>query len=123
MDQACAFGSRPVQMTYDADDLDCVEVSVGQPLHYLLVDLAYPGKSTTQILQGLQSAFPFPQSDEHRAAHRLFGEFNLGIVGRAVEALKLGDAEALGVLMIEAQEEVRRKNIVVFAPRTLNHIP
>lgn len=105
----CAFSPPSVsraRCSYDADDLDCAEVNVGKPLHYLLVDLAYPGKSTTQILQGLQSAFPFPQSDEHRAAHRLFGEFNLGVIERAVEALKAGDAEALGALMVEAQREV-----------------
>jgi len=103
MDQACAFGSRPVAMDYDADDLDCREVSVGKPLHYLLVDLAFPGKSTTEILQGLQSAYPFPQNDDEKNAHQLFGETNLSICDRAVEALKIGDAATLGNLMEEAQ--------------------
>ena len=79
--------------------------SVGKPLHYLLVDLAYPGKSTTLILQGLQSAYPFPQNEQERNAHKLFGETNLDIVKRAIEALKVGDAKKLGELMWEAQEE------------------
>jgi len=105
MDQACAFGSRPVVMNYDADDLDCKEISVGKALHYLIVDLAYPGKSTTEILQGLQSAYPFPQNEQEKNAHTLFGETNLDIVSRAMDALKEGDAATLGSLMWEAQDE------------------
>ena len=38
MDQACAFGSRPVLMTYDADFLKVEPVLVSEPLHLLLVD-------------------------------------------------------------------------------------
>jgi len=90
MDQACAFGNRPVLMNYDADDLDCKEISVAKPLHFLVVDLAFPGKSTTEILQGLQSAYPFPQNDEQKNAHSLFGVINLDIIARSIEALKVG---------------------------------
>ncbi|GMH82063.1 hypothetical protein TrST_g9732 [Triparma strigata] len=131
MDQACAFGQRLTVLTYDADDLDVKEISVGKPLHYLLVDLAFPGKSTTQILQGLQSAFPFPQDDTQRAAHHLFGAFNLGICERAIEALRVGDAAQLGLLMVEAQREFQSKAqplcpaqlTMNLANKVLNHPP
>ena len=108
MDQACAFGRRPVLMNYDADNIDVVELSVGRPLHYLIVDLGYPGKSTTEILQALQSAYPFPQNEVERGAHHLFGEFNLKTVDVAIAALKAGDAEQLGKLMTDAQVEFNR---------------
>ena len=95
------------------------------------MDLAFPGKSTTQILQGLQSAFPFPQDDTQRAAHHLFGAFNLGICERAIEALRVGDAAQLGLLMVEAQREFQSKAqplcpaqlTMNLANKVLNHPP
>lgn len=53
MDQACAFGSTPVLMTYDGDVLRCEPATLGAPLHYVLVDLA-AGKDTVAILAALQ---------------------------------------------------------------------
>jgi galactokinase len=59
MDQGCAYGSRPILMTYDGEHLDVEEMSVppGASLHYVLVDLQGE-KSTTVILEGLQSGYP-----------------------------------------------------------------
>jgi galactokinase len=109
MDQAgCAFGQRPVLMAYDGDDVEVDEIKIGKTLHYLLVDLGYPHKSTTEILKGLQAAYPFPQGEKEEAVHHLFGDFNIGITTEAVEALREGDAVKLGSLMTKAQTEFDR---------------
>lgn len=54
MDQACAFGSTPVLMTYDGDVLSVSGAAVAAPLHLVLVDLA-ASKNTVVILEGLQA--------------------------------------------------------------------
>lgn len=53
MDQACAFGSVPVLMTYDGDVLHVEGATVAAPLHLVLVDLA-ASKDTVIILEQLQ---------------------------------------------------------------------
>lgn len=37
--RACAFGSRPVLMTYDGEFVDTATISVTKPLHLVIVDL------------------------------------------------------------------------------------
>ncbi len=39
MDQGCAFGNRPVLMTFDGDRLETTELQVNQPLYFVIVDL------------------------------------------------------------------------------------
>lgn len=103
MDQGCAYGSRPILMSYDGDFLDVEELQLTRgPLHYVLVDLR-GSKSTTDILRGLQDGFPEPKTEVHHGVHKLLGDINLGITKRACEALRLGDGKTLGALMIEAQ--------------------
>ena len=102
MDQACAFGARPVLMTYDEDFLDCVPIGVPSPLHLCVVDLCAK-KSTVAILRDLQSCYPFAKTDAEREVHRALGEKNHEIVALACDALRKGDAEAIGELMTRAQ--------------------
>ncbi len=65
-------------------------------------------KNTTRILQDLGRAFPFPSTDAERDVMHLLGDFNRGLTERAIEAMRLGDAETLGRLMVEAQAEFDR---------------
>ncbi len=39
MDQGCAFGNRPVLMTFDGDRLETRELQVPHDLHFVIVDL------------------------------------------------------------------------------------
>ncbi|PSC73195.1 GHMP kinase [Micractinium conductrix] len=103
MDQACAFGSTPVLMTYSGDVLSVALATVGAPLHLVLVDLA-ASKDTVVILEQLQAAFPHPSSEEQRRCVELLGAMNADITSRAVELMAAGDAEQLGALMREAQQ-------------------
>eukprot|EP00793_Prasinoderma_coloniale_P001205 PRCOL_00006196-RA len=103
MDQACAYGSTMVTMTYDADLLHVERLRVAADLHLVLVDLC-AAKCTTTILRELQRGFPHPADDVQRGVHELLGATNERVVAQAEAALAAGDLETLGALMTHAQD-------------------
>ncbi len=107
MDQGCAFGSRPILMTFDGERIDVTEVKVKGDLYYVIVDLC-AGKDTKEILAKLNQCYPFADTELQKNVQRYLGPINKRIVHQAVAALEEGDAEALGRLMREAQEEFDR---------------
>lgn len=104
MDQACAYGSTPVLMTYDGDYIEVNPVAAGADLHLLIVDLG-GRKDTIRILRDLNSAYPFASTKEQMAAQHYLGPLNAAIVDDAINAIGRGDAPALGELMKRAQAE------------------
>ena len=102
MDQGCAFGNRPVLMTYDGDHLDVTELQVPDDMYLVIVDLQAQ-KDTMEILARLNRCYPFAESEIERGVQELLGPINKRIVHQAVNALRAGDAERLGALMVEAQ--------------------
>jgi UTP-glucose-1-phosphate uridylyltransferase/mevalonate kinase len=102
MDQGCAFGNRPILMTYDSDRLDVKELRVRESMYLVLVDLGGQ-KDTLEILARLNRAYPFAENEMERGVQELFGPTNKRIVHQAVEALEQSDARQLGELMVEAQ--------------------
>ncbi len=102
MDQGCAFGSRPVLMTFDGDHLETAELRVGGDLHFVIVDLGSQ-KDTMEILKRLNRCYPFAETEVEKGVQELLGPINRRIVSQAIEALEAGDAERLGLLMGEAQ--------------------
>jgi len=102
MDQGCAFGVRPVLMTYDGDRLDTLEMQVSSDLHLVIVDL-HAQKDTMEILNRLNRCYPFAENDIERGVQELLGPINKRVVHQAVDALRGGEAQRLGALMIEAQ--------------------
>jgi UTP-glucose-1-phosphate uridylyltransferase/mevalonate kinase len=102
MDQGCAFGNRPVLMTFDGDRLDTRELQVTQDLHFVIVDLNAE-KDTMEILNRLNRCYPFAENKMERSVQELLGPINKRIVSQAVEALQASDASRLGALMTEAQ--------------------
>ncbi len=104
LDQGCAYGNRPVLMTFDGDRLDVREVSVPKDMHFVIVDLR-ASKDTREILARLNRCYPFAEDDTQRAVQQYLGPINTRIVHEAVEALRAADAERLGALMTEAQRE------------------
>ncbi len=103
MDQGCAFGNRPVLMTFDGERLDTEELRAGSDLYFVLVDLQAQ-KDTMEILARLNRSYPFADNEIEEGVQKLLGPINKRIVHQAVEALKAGDAEKLGALMVEAQQ-------------------
>ncbi len=102
LDQGCAFGTRPIQMTFDGDRIQVREVSVGAEMHLLIVDLCAE-KDTREILSRLNRCYPFAETDQHRLVQEYLGPINARIVKEAEAALHDGDAARLGALMTEAQ--------------------
>jgi UTP-glucose-1-phosphate uridylyltransferase/mevalonate kinase len=102
MDQGCAFGNRPVLMTFDGDRLDTEELQVSKELYYVVVDL-HARKDTLEILKKLNRCYPIAENEVERGVQELLGPINKRIVQQSIEALRAGDAERLGALMAEAQ--------------------
>ena len=102
MDQGCAFGNRPVLMTFDGDRLDTTELQVNSELHFVIVDLQAK-KDTMEILNRLNRSYPIADNEIEQGVHELLGPINKRIVHQAVEALRDSDAQRLGGLMSEAQ--------------------
>ena len=102
MDQGCAFGNRPILMSYDSDRLDVTELRVQDNLYLVLVDLN-GHKDTMEILARLNHAYPFADNEIERGVQELLGPINKRIVHEAVDALEHSDAQRLGNLMAEAQ--------------------
>ncbi len=102
MDQGCAYGRRPVRMTFDADLVEVSPVSVGGDISMLIVDLQ-AGKDTLRILHDLNRCYPFATGDRERHVHEYLGDINRRLVDRAAAAIEAGDAPAVGRLMAEAQ--------------------
>ncbi len=102
MDQGCAFGARPVLMTFDGDRLETQELQIKEPLYFVIVDLQAQ-KDTKEILARLNRAYPFPDNDIERGVQELLGPINKRIVQQAAEAVSRSDARRIGELMVEAQ--------------------
>jgi len=104
MDQGCAFGNRPVLMTFDGDRLETRELHVDRDLHFVLVDLQ-SHKNTLEILNRLNHCYPFADNETEKGVQRLLGPTNKRLVHGAVDALQRADAAELGRLMAEAQAQ------------------
>ena len=103
MDQGCAYGNRPIMMTFDGERIDVQEIRVGKDLYFVVVDLK-AAKDTKEILQKLNNCYPFADDDLQRGVQKYLGPLNAGIVTEALAAVQAGDAERIGSLMTAAQE-------------------
>ncbi len=102
MDQGCAFGNRPVLMTFDGDRLETTELQINESMYFVIVDLQAK-KDTMEILNRLNHCYPFAENDVEKGVQELLGPINKRIVHQAVDALRASDARQLGSLMSEAQ--------------------
>ena len=102
MDQGCAFGKRPVLMTFDGDRLETSELQVNEPMFFVLVDLQAK-KDTMEILNRLNHCYPFAENEVEKGVQDLLGPINKRIVSQALDALRSSNPEKLGELMSEAQ--------------------
>jgi UTP-glucose-1-phosphate uridylyltransferase/mevalonate kinase len=102
MDQGCAFGNRPVLMTFDGDRLETTALQVNQPLYFVIVDLQ-ARKDTMEILNRLNRCYPYAENEVERGVQELLGPINKRLVNQSMEALRDSDAPRLGALLSEAQ--------------------
>jgi galactokinase len=102
MDQVCAFGRRVTSLRFDGDALAVETVAPGTALHLLIVDLRR-GKDTRRILADLNACFPDAPGALAAGVREALGPENAERLARAEQAVRAGDARALGTLMSEAQ--------------------
>ncbi len=103
LDQACAFGVKPNLMTFDGDEIEVRSLNVKKHLYWVFADLCME-KDTIKILSDLNKAYPFATTEAEENLHKALGEWNHDIVNRAVKYMAEGDSEALGRLMVEAED-------------------
>lgn len=103
LDQACAFGVRPVKMTFDAEDVNVENFNIKKPLYWVFANLN-ASKDTIRILADLNKAYPFPETAAERLEQKALGEMNQTLVCKVIECMSEGKIEELGKLMTEAQE-------------------
>src|SRR5512138_1679168 len=102
MDQGCAFGNRPVLMTFDGDRLESKELNVQKEMHFVVVDL-HARKDTMEILNRLNRCYPIAENELEHNIQELLGPINKRITNAAITALQQSNAELLGQLLVEAQ--------------------
>ncbi len=103
LDQACAFGVRPVKMTFDAEEVDVENFNIKSPLYWVFANLN-ASKDTIRILADLNKAYPFAETEAEILEQKALGEINQDIIQRAIDCMREGRVEDLGKLMTEAQE-------------------
>lgn len=108
LDQACAYGVKPVLMDFDGIEIDSKELRVGSTFYWVIANLM-ASKDTIKILADLNKAYPFASDDTERHVQEALGRDNHQIVSKAVQLLEDGHAEELGELMVEAQNLFDRK--------------
>jgi galactokinase len=108
MDQACAFGRRVTSLRFDGDAVSIATLAPGAELHLLIVDLG-SRKDTRRILADLNACFPDAPAPLAAGVREALGAENAALLARAEEAVRVGDARALGALMSEAQARFDEK--------------
>ncbi len=104
LDQACAFGKKPILMEFDGDKINYKEIPVGGDFYFVFADLM-SHKDTVKILNDLNKSFPFPRCLSDEKVQYCLGALNELNVTLATKLLKEGDSYSLGKLMIKAQKD------------------
>lgn len=103
LDQACAYGVKPVLMEFDGVEIDSHELRAGGTFYWVIANLM-ASKDTIKILADLNKAYPFADNAKERKVQEALGRDNQKIIREAIEKIENGDAKGLGDLMIKAQE-------------------
>lgn len=108
LDQACAYGVKPVLMDFDGVEIDSRELSVGATFRWVIANLN-ASKDTIKILADLNRCYPFAEDELQHKVQQALGPDNKLMNEKAVELLEKGDAEGLGALMDEWQANFDEK--------------
>ena len=108
LDQACAYGVKPVKMIFDGDEIDSEELKVGAVFHWVIANLM-ASKDTIKILADLNKCYPFAQNEKEKLVQEALGKDNQEICSEAINALADGDAIKLGDLMTRWQNNFDQK--------------
>lgn len=107
LDGACAYGKRPILMTFDGDRCEIEPLTVAKELYLIIVDLA-GSKNTQKILAELNQSYPVAQNSTAVGVQKYLGSINQDLVRQAVLAMQEGNPMAIGALMNQAQARFDR---------------
>ncbi len=108
LDQACAFGIKPVKMVFDGYEVKVEPISIKKPLYFVVADLKKK-KDTIKILNNLHKSYPFAENRRDNNVHDALGKDNRKYVTEAVEAMEKGNVQKLGRVMNEFQHNFDEK--------------
>lgn len=108
LDQACAYGVKPVALEFDGVEISSKELEVGGTFRWVIANLM-ASKDTIKILADLNKCYPFAEDDISKNVQEAFGKDNVKIVKEAIKYLKAGDAEKLGEAMNRWQDNFDKK--------------
>lgn len=108
LDQACAFGKKPVLLTFDGDRIDVKNIKVSKPLYFVFADLMAK-KDTVKILGELNRSFPFAENELDEKVQEGLGIDNDKIVHDCIKYIEDGDVEKVGEMMLKAQQNFDEK--------------
>lgn len=103
LDQACAYGTKPVLMRFASENIEVERLAVGEELHWVFADLNGE-KDTMKILSSLNACYPYAQNQIAKNVQEALGPENRRIVEEVIQAMRAGDAERIGKLMDESQK-------------------
>ena len=108
LDQACAFGKKPILMTFDGDRIEVKNIKVKKPLYFVFADLMAK-KNTIKILGDLNRSYPFPETELDKEVHEALGIDNEEIINECIEYIGNGNVEKVGKMMNKAQSNFDKK--------------
>lgn len=108
LDQACAYGVNPVQMTFSGNEISVKPLKIKSPLYFVVANLN-SHKDTVKILGDLNKAFPFAESELDKNIQEALGKDNENFILKGVELLEKGDVQGYGKLMKEFQSNFDKK--------------
>jgi len=88
LDQACAYGTKPVVMTFDGADIDVRRLQIRGNFYWVFANLN-ASKDTIQILADLGKCYPFARNEIEERVQTALGELNQEIVRKAKMQLYL----------------------------------
>lgn len=103
LDQACAYGVKPVLMGFDGVEITSRPLRVGTFYYWVIANLM-ASKDTIKILADLNKCYPFAESETDTKVQEALGIDNLALNEKVIRALSEGDPEKVGELMDEAQK-------------------
>ena len=103
LDQACAYGTKPVVMTFDGADIEVKRLIVRGNFHWVFANLN-ASKDTVKILADLGKCYPFAQNEREENVHNALGKWNQEIIAKAIRHFEDGNVRGMGELMAEAQK-------------------
>ncbi len=108
LDQACAFGKKPVLMTFDGDRINVKDIKVQKDLYFVFADLMSK-KNTIKILGDLNRCYPFSDNDIQKNVQEALGKDNKEIVDKCISFIEEGDVPSLGKMMTKFQKNFDKK--------------